>query len=124
MRGSWFVQALCDVLEREVPAGKDLLTMMTRVNQKVANEFESNVENSSMSRKKQVPCIVSMLTKDLYFPALATAPAPSATPAAAATLIAPSIGAPGSAGALGVPGSVGVLGAASGAAHGSASSHK
>ncbi|XP_064625664.1 caspase-3-like [Lineus longissimus] len=65
-RGSWFVQALNQVLQ-EHGTDLDMLTMMTRVNMKVAYEFESNAAKEYMNRKKQIPCIVSMLTKDLYF---------------------------------------------------------
>jgi len=47
----------------------DFLSLLTRVNHKVAYEFESfttDPANAYMSGKKQVPSIVSMLTKDLY----------------------------------------------------------
>ena len=56
VRGSWFIQALCDVLERYAGGQhpSDLLSMMTRVCRRVAYEFESNVDNAVMSRKKQV----------------------------------------------------------------------
>lgn len=57
--GSWFIQALCQVLNF-YGAEKDLLWMMTRVNKMVAYDFESN-------NLKQIPCISSMLTKDLFF---------------------------------------------------------
>jgi caspase 7 len=69
VRGSWFIQALCDVLERYGGGQNplDLLSMMTRVCRRVAYEFESNVDNAIMSRKKQIPSIVSTLTKDIYF---------------------------------------------------------
>jgi caspase 7 len=65
-RGSWFIQAVFDVIKnnwREM----NLLNMMTRVNRKVAYEFESKTENEHMNKKKQMPCITSMLTKDVYF---------------------------------------------------------
>lgn len=41
--------------------------MMTRVNHSVAYNFESNAAKEFMNKKKQIPCIVSMLTKELYF---------------------------------------------------------
>ncbi|GAA6110312.1 caspase-7 isoform X1 [Tachysurus ichikawai] len=65
-RGSWFVQALCNVLNE---SGKQLeiLQILTRVNYMVANNFESWSEDSHFSEKKQIPCVVSMLTKELYF---------------------------------------------------------
>ena len=47
----------------------DFLRILTRVNHEVAYEFESNAAQAHMTRKKQVPSVVSMLTKDLYFTA-------------------------------------------------------
>lgn len=46
----------------------ELMQIMTRVNHKVALDFESASSVPGFSAKKQIPCIVSMLTKDLYFP--------------------------------------------------------
>ncbi|KAI5623307.1 caspase-7 isoform X1, partial [Silurus asotus] len=65
-RGSWFVQALCNVLDE---SGKELeiLQILTRVNYMVATSFESWSEDPRYSEKKQIPCVVSMLTKELYF---------------------------------------------------------
>ncbi|XP_061491931.1 caspase-7 isoform X2 [Rhineura floridana] len=65
-RGSWFVQALCEVLSKH---GKQLeiLQILTMVNYKVATNFESQSNDPCFSAKKQVPCVVSMLTKELYF---------------------------------------------------------
>ncbi|XP_070544304.1 caspase-7-like [Ptychodera flava] len=69
-RGSWFVQALCHVL-KYCGEKMDMLRIMTRVSKIVAYEYESNTGTSEelikMHKKKQIPCIVSMLTKDLYF---------------------------------------------------------
>lgn len=65
--GSWFVQALCHVLQRE-GSTRDLLSIMTRVTRKVALDFQSNTPGDyMMHEKKQIPCITSMLTRDLYF---------------------------------------------------------
>ncbi|XP_070545473.1 caspase-7-like [Ptychodera flava] len=68
--GSYFIQALCSVLD-QCSVSMDLLQMMTRVVHKVAYDFQSNMQGlekySYMDKKKQVPSIVSMLTKDLYF---------------------------------------------------------
>ncbi|XP_062859128.1 caspase-7 isoform X3 [Trichomycterus rosablanca] len=65
-QGSWFVQALCSVLNE---SGKhlEIMQILTRVNYKVANHFESWSEDPRLSEKKQIPCVVSMLTKELYF---------------------------------------------------------
>ncbi|XP_072288633.1 caspase-3-like [Eucyclogobius newberryi] len=64
--GSWFIQSLCEIL----PKHKDLelMQILTRVNRKVAYEYESYSTNPRSNGKKTVPCITSMLTKDFYFP--------------------------------------------------------
>ncbi|XP_072240942.1 caspase-3a [Leuresthes tenuis] len=66
MSGSWFIQSLCDAMSKY---GKELelLHIMTRVNHKVAVEFESVSNSPGFHAKKQIPCIVSMLTKEMYF---------------------------------------------------------
>ncbi|XP_059198862.1 caspase-3a [Centropristis striata] len=66
MTGSWFMQSLCDMISKY---GKELevLHIMTRVNHKVAVEFESISNAPGFNAKKQIPCIVSMLTKEMYF---------------------------------------------------------
>ncbi|XP_010901016.2 caspase-3 isoform X1 [Esox lucius] len=65
--GSWFMQALFKMFQQY---GKTLEVMqiMTRVNHMVALNFESSSSTPGFSCKKQIPCIVSMLTKELYFP--------------------------------------------------------
>ncbi|XP_069467955.1 caspase-7-like isoform X3 [Ambystoma mexicanum] len=65
-RGSWFVQSLCQVLSEQ---GKQLeiMQILTRVNFMVATSCESWSEDPRFSEKKQIPCMVSMLTKELYF---------------------------------------------------------
>ena len=65
-KGSWFVQALHKMLN-EYAFKMDFLRLLTRVNYEVAYEFESNASAPHMNKKKQIPSIVSMLTKDLYF---------------------------------------------------------
>lgn len=64
--GSWFIQALSEVLAKSWKS-LDLLTMMTRVNKKVAYDFESRTGKEFMNQKKQIPCITSMLTKEVLF---------------------------------------------------------
>lgn len=66
MSGSWFIQSLCDIISKY---GKELelLHIMTRVNHKVAVEFESVSNSPGFNARKQIPCIVSMLTKEMYF---------------------------------------------------------
>ncbi|BFZ17828.1 hypothetical protein BsWGS_20867 [Bradybaena similaris] len=65
-KGSWFIQALVKVFTKYWKT-LDVLTMMTRVNKIVAFDFESKSNAEYMSKKKQIPCITSMLTKDVYF---------------------------------------------------------
>jgi len=66
--GSWFVQSVCHVLQRHGTT-HDLLSNMTRVARKVAFDFQSNTPGDSfMHEKKQIPCITSMLTRDIFFP--------------------------------------------------------
>ncbi|XP_077434343.1 caspase-3-like isoform X2 [Vanacampus margaritifer] len=65
--GSWFMQALCEMLRR-FKGELELMQIMTRVNHKVATHYESSSNLPGFTGKKQIPCIVSMLTKDVYFP--------------------------------------------------------
>ncbi|KAJ8001230.1 hypothetical protein DPEC_G00192180 [Dallia pectoralis] len=67
--GSWFIQSLCEMIGKY---GKELEVqhILTRVNRKVATEFESMSTSADFHAKKQIPCIVSMLTKEMYFTAL------------------------------------------------------
>ncbi|XP_037327196.2 caspase-3a [Pungitius pungitius] len=64
--GSWFMQSLCDMIGKY---GKELELqhIMIRVNHKVAVAFESFSNSPGFDAKKQIPCIVSMLTKEMYF---------------------------------------------------------
>ncbi|CAM9337614.1 unnamed protein product [Lampetra planeri] len=66
MTGSWFMQALCEMISKYATE-LELLHIMTRVNHKVAVEFESVSCSPGFHAKKQIPCIVSMLTKEMYF---------------------------------------------------------
>ncbi|EPY82178.1 caspase-7 [Camelus ferus] len=64
--GSWFVQALCSILN-EHGKSLEILQILTRVNNRVARHFESQSDDPRFHEKKQIPCVVSMLTKELYF---------------------------------------------------------
>lgn len=64
--GSWFIQALCEMLKKYAHK-LELMHILTRVNRKVATEYESFSTDSAFHAKKQIPCIMSMLTKELYF---------------------------------------------------------
>ncbi|XP_072335528.1 caspase-7 isoform X1 [Scyliorhinus torazame] len=65
-KGSWFAQALCNAF-KEYGKEFEIMQILTRVNYMVAMHFESWSEDPRFSEKKQIPCIVSMLTKELYF---------------------------------------------------------
>ncbi len=64
--GSWFIQALCKVFESDARKKQEIVAMLTKVNRKVAYEFQSNASREAMNRKKQIPSIVSMLTKQMF----------------------------------------------------------
>nr|5IC4_B Chain B, Caspase-3 subunit p12 [Homo sapiens]5IC4_D Chain D, Caspase-3 subunit p12 [Homo sapiens]5IC4_F Chain F, Caspase-3 subunit p12 [Homo sapiens]5IC4_H Chain H, Caspase-3 subunit p12 [Homo sapiens] len=64
--GSWFIQSLCAMLKQYADK-LEFMHILTRVNRKVATEFESFSFDATFHAKKQIPCIVSMLTKELYF---------------------------------------------------------
>lgn len=66
MTGSWFIQSLCEMMSQY---GKELELqhILTRVNHKVALEFVSVSNSPGFDAKKQIPCIMSMLTKEMYF---------------------------------------------------------
>lgn len=59
-KGSWFVQAIVDVFNAYAHED-DVVSMLVRVNGKVAREFET------FNRKKQIPAPVIMLTKKVFF---------------------------------------------------------
>lgn len=59
-KGSWFVQAIVDVFNAYAHE-EDVVSMLVRVNGKVAREFET------LNRKKQIPAPVIMLTKKVFF---------------------------------------------------------
>ncbi|GAB1600245.1 caspase-3-like isoform X2 [Argonauta hians] len=65
-QGTWFIQALTSVFSN-YGRWMELHSMLTLVNHKVANNFESLTSDSSWNRMKQIPCISSMLTKQVYF---------------------------------------------------------
>lgn len=61
--GSWFIQELCVELN-ENGERYDLLTLFTFVTQRVAHQHESNVPDTpEYHQKKQIPCIVSKLSR-------------------------------------------------------------
>lgn len=63
--GSWFIEALCDELN-ERGSVDDLTRILTHVSYRVAYDYVSY--EFDIDQKKQMPCIVSRLTKLVYFP--------------------------------------------------------
>lgn len=59
LKGTWFISAFCDVLEKRTEQ-MDLQNMLTSINRKVAYDYEDE-------ELKQMPCIVTMLTKLILF---------------------------------------------------------
>ncbi|XP_022089815.1 caspase-3-like [Acanthaster planci] len=64
--GAWFIQSLVQAMEAYGHSW-ELTRLLTLVNRMVALQYESLSENVFMTRKKQMPCFVSTLTKELFF---------------------------------------------------------
>ncbi|KFB50000.1 AGAP011949-PA-like protein [Anopheles sinensis] len=65
MKGSWFIQALCDVLRGEIRQ-TELLSLLTDVSYKVVYNYSLH-SGEKGKRLLQIPMITSMLTKKFYF---------------------------------------------------------
>jgi len=66
-KGSFFMQAISKIFKEDGPR-LEITRLLTRVGRKVAVDFESRAKDAAYSYKKQMPCFLSTLTKDLYFP--------------------------------------------------------
>lgn len=66
INGSWFIQSLCHVLNKQGKTS-EIMQILTAVNRRVAFYYESNTNEAVSTGKRQIPCILSMLTKELYF---------------------------------------------------------
>ncbi|XP_050098176.1 uncharacterized protein LOC126579021 [Anopheles aquasalis] len=65
--GSWFIQSLCAVLNSH-GHNKELLRVLAMVLRKVEENYRQFVPHSEKRNAlKKLPCVVSMLTKALYF---------------------------------------------------------
>ena len=64
--GSWYIQALCQALDT-YGTTLEFTHLLTIVNRLVANRAVERCLQPSMIGKKQIPCFMSMLTKQLYF---------------------------------------------------------
>ena len=65
--GSWFMQALTEGIRNADFKNEDFMRILTKAAATVAYDRESNTAEDHMHSKKQVPCIVSTLTKCLFF---------------------------------------------------------
>lgn len=66
-QGSWFIQSLIQVIVQEDASKRDLLSLLTQVSNRVANEYESSSSRRDFNFKKQTPFFYSTLTLKLYF---------------------------------------------------------
>lgn len=64
--GAYFIQSLVQQLNR-YGYSRDLLTILTFVNKQVAIEYKSANDGTEFANCKQMCCIVSMLTRLVYF---------------------------------------------------------
>ncbi|XP_061421074.1 caspase-3-like isoform X3 [Lethenteron reissneri] len=65
-RGSWFIQSLCEELLRN-SSQLELVKILVCVNRRVATQYVSCSRDITYNDKKQIPCIMSMLTREFYF---------------------------------------------------------
>lgn len=65
--GSWFIQLLCKEILNADHKREDFLRILTKTSAAMAFTKESNCVDLKMNGKKQVPCIVSTLTKSFFF---------------------------------------------------------
>ena len=63
--GSWFIQSFCDELENSCEYD-DVARILTKTVADMAFHKESQSNEQCMNRTKQIPCIVSTLTKCLF----------------------------------------------------------
>jgi hypothetical protein len=67
-KGSWFIQKLCDVLERHSDRNLDLIELLTIVNRHVAYLCYSKTDNEVTDDMKQMPSIINQLTRRVKLP--------------------------------------------------------
>ncbi|KAK3543695.1 hypothetical protein QTP70_027134 [Hemibagrus guttatus] len=68
VRGTWFIQSLCEKLKQLVPSGIDLLSILTEVNKDVSRKADKS------GTRKQMPQPEFTLTKRVVFPIPKTPP--------------------------------------------------
>ena len=62
--GAVFLRNLCDLLEEEGGRGLELTRLMTRLSHRVAFRFQA--KGRYLAGKKEMPCLVSRLTRDVF----------------------------------------------------------
>lgn len=62
--GSEMIQTFCDLLEEEGGPDLEITRLLTRLNYKVAYNFESR--GKALGGKKQMPCFVTRFTREVY----------------------------------------------------------
>ncbi|XP_050392537.1 caspase-3 [Patella vulgata] len=65
-QGSWFVIHLCRILSQASSEMSNLCKLLRWVTKAVGHQFESSAANPTFDKKKQTPCIYSMLVKDIH----------------------------------------------------------
>ncbi|XP_071108263.1 caspase-3-like [Haliotis cracherodii] len=68
--GAWMIQSLTHVLQEKGITDIPLLSLLTEVSQRVSR-VKSNARGQ-MNNKKAVPCVMSMLTKDVFFTSISS----------------------------------------------------
>uniref|UniRef100_A0A6M2DRV0 Putative caspase domain protein n=1 Tax=Xenopsylla cheopis TaxID=163159 RepID=A0A6M2DRV0_XENCH len=64
--GSWFIQSLCTELEEKAKS-HSLLDILTFTTRRVAVDYVSRMSDPRTDKRKQIPSIVSHLTRILHF---------------------------------------------------------
>uniref|UniRef100_A0AC11BYN6 Caspase 8 n=1 Tax=Ovis aries TaxID=9940 RepID=A0AC11BYN6_SHEEP len=62
VKGTWYIQSLCQNLRERCPRGEDILTILTKVN------FEVSKKDDKQNMGKQMPQPTFTLRKKLFFP--------------------------------------------------------
>ncbi|XP_071108261.1 caspase-3-like [Haliotis cracherodii] len=66
--GTWFIQSLKKAIQSADLSTTSLTRLLTAVSRRVAIGYQSQNDKAKWKDgKKQVPCVMSMLTKDVYF---------------------------------------------------------
>lgn len=72
VNGSWFIQAMTGVFDDYSSQTRDILTLLTIVQKRVANEYESSSSKREFNNKKQIPFFYSTLRFKLYLQSISS----------------------------------------------------